>query len=253
MNARTSLAALAFVIPLCGCVVENAIETPDTSTKVETAKIVETATADELTKPLMPAQRPGNAKELQRRTYTEFENTMGFGGGRMQPSPGHLLPFGYVTSGASLDFTKAYPPTSPLNGRWKVAKLELVGTMHEPAGTAYDTKKGEWAWKTITAASLAERRAAKAQTPNANHLPTRSLDEFENESLATFRDGGNLELRVEGDRLHMVGAIRAMNASCVNCHKVEKGHLMGAFSYELRRLGKDEVVKEEAAEANPVP
>jgi hypothetical protein len=62
--------------------------------------------------------------------------------------------------------------------------------------------------------------------------PVRPLDAFEAESLPALRAGGTIQTRDYGDRIRMLGAIRAAK-QCLACHAVEHGALLGAFSYEL--------------------
>lgn len=65
--------------------------------------------------------------------------------------------------------------------------------------------------------------------------PTQPLDEFEVASLKRVADGERLvTTHFTADWIRMVGAIRASRA-CLNCHDVERGGLLGAFSYDLRR------------------
>jgi hypothetical protein len=63
--------------------------------------------------------------------------------------------------------------------------------------------------------------------------PMRRLDAFEEESLAALRSGQEIHTRAYGERIRMLGAVRAAR-QCVSCHEVEQGALLGAFSYEFR-------------------
>ena len=63
---------------------------------------------------------------------------------------------------------------------------------------------------------------------------TRPLDPFENEGLVEIEKGEELFVRGCGDSARMMGAIR--NAKqCVECHGGNRGDLLGAFSYRLKK------------------
>jgi hypothetical protein len=64
--------------------------------------------------------------------------------------------------------------------------------------------------------------------------PTRTLDRFEREGLDRLRGGQDLAAAEGPDRIRLLGAIVA-GKTCVGCHAVEQGTLLGAFSYDLRR------------------
>lgn len=68
---------------------------------------------------------------------------------------------------------------------------------------------------------------------------TRALDDFEADALKQFIAKKtdvvtNADKGTVGSQMRIVGAIRAQ-ASCIKCHEVEKGDLMGAFSYMLEK------------------
>jgi hypothetical protein len=66
------------------------------------------------------------------------------------------------------------------------------------------------------------------------NAPTRSLDSFESESLRALQAGEDLKVQHEKDAIRMLGSIRAAK-QCLQCHEVERGDLLGAFSYKLRQ------------------
>jgi hypothetical protein len=66
--------------------------------------------------------------------------------------------------------------------------------------------------------------------------PTRELDAFEAVALGRLRAGEYLLVAEVGDRMRMLGVVRAVE-QCVKCHGAERGDLLGAFSYTLRRKG----------------
>jgi hypothetical protein len=67
--------------------------------------------------------------------------------------------------------------------------------------------------------------------------PTRRLDTFESVGLAGLRRGDDVFVRERAGGLRMLGAIRATK-QCTSCHDCQRGDLLGAFSYTLRREGR---------------
>lgn len=67
---------------------------------------------------------------------------------------------------------------------------------------------------------------------SAKDAPTRSLDEFEAASLATLRTAEDLVIDQSQTPVRMLGSLRASNR-CLDCHHVQRGELLGAFSYAL--------------------
>jgi hypothetical protein len=73
--------------------------------------------------------------------------------------------------------------------------------------------------------------------PQMNELrdaPTRPLVEFEATALTQLQAGEDLVTRATPNRIEMLGSLRAMQ-QCLDCHQVQRGELLGAFSYELIR------------------
>jgi hypothetical protein len=52
--------------------------------------------------------------------------------------------------------------------------------------------------------------------------------------VTALEKGDNLKLEATPSRILMLGSIRALK-QCTSCHSVERGALLGAFSYVLRR------------------
>jgi len=72
--------------------------------------------------------------------------------------------------------------------------------------------------------------------PNMKELdgaPMRALNEFEKNSLQKLRDGEHLVVESSNAEIRMLGGIRTAN-QCVECHRVQRGYLLGAFTYTLR-------------------
>jgi hypothetical protein len=64
--------------------------------------------------------------------------------------------------------------------------------------------------------------------------PTRNLSAFEQDGLKALRGGEDLVVDSHLNQIRMVGSIRATKA-CMKCHEVNRGELLGAFSYLLQR------------------
>jgi hypothetical protein len=67
--------------------------------------------------------------------------------------------------------------------------------------------------------------------------PTRPLDTFEQQALIALNAGDDLQMHAQPNRIRMLGSLRAAK-QCLKCHSVERGTLLGAFSYDLRRAAK---------------
>lgn len=62
--------------------------------------------------------------------------------------------------------------------------------------------------------------------------PTRELNEFEASALEQLRSQEDLVVHSEGENYQMLGSLRAAK-QCLDCHNVQRGELLGAFSYRL--------------------
>ncbi len=98
---------------------------------------------------------------------------------------------------------------------WQVRKLELVSLLKYDQPAVYVSDR------LPSMASVAE-------------LKTRPLDEFESSALAALRRGEDLLRSVNGDTLRVLGSVR-VGTHCLKCHEAERGDLLGAFSYQLKR------------------
>ena len=64
-------------------------------------------------------------------------------------------------------------------------------------------------------------------------VPVRPLEAFEQASLRSLEQGEDVVSdSTNANRIRMLGAIRAAK-QCLKCHEVERGNLLGAFSYVL--------------------
>ena len=69
---------------------------------------------------------------------------------------------------------------------------------------------------------------------NLENVPTRPLDAFEQSALEQVQNGDRIVFEEQAGDIRMLGELRAIK-QCQECHSVEQGTLLGAFSYRLRR------------------
>ncbi|HVW02734.1 MAG TPA: hypothetical protein VHB77_20420 [Planctomycetaceae bacterium] len=100
--------------------------------------------------------------------------------------------------------------------RWEIGRLELVSLLKHPEPRVY----------------LSEHLP---RMQDLDDKSTRALVKFENEALKQLRAGEDLQTQAETNTIRMVGALRA-GKQCIECHQVERGELLGAFTYELKRV-----------------
>lgn len=115
----------------------------------------------------------------------------------------------------------AVPSANPENAKaqpeWRIARVDLISLLKHAEPVAY----------------VSENLPRMEELRDA---PTRALNEFERTALEKLRadedvvtdDSPERDL----DRVRMLGSLRAAK-SCLRCHSVDRGKLLGAFSYEL--------------------
>jgi hypothetical protein len=142
-------------------------------------------------------------------SLVDFVNARGFG---------YVKDRDHVAGFQSHRFTKLPEVTRARagTGRWQIVSLELVSLLKHEQPRVYLSKN---------LPRMDELRRAG----------TRPLDAFENTSLAALERGKDLQVRSTTDRIRILGSIRAAT-QCLKCHDVERGDLLGAFSYTLRRV-----------------
>jgi hypothetical protein len=104
--------------------------------------------------------------------------------------------------------------TANSSARWRIASLELVSLLKHETPAAY----------------------VSGHLPRMDELasaPTRPLDGFEADALRQLRQGEELVVEEQSDELRMLGSLRAAQ-QCTECHSVQRGDLLGAFTYRLR-------------------
>ncbi len=99
--------------------------------------------------------------------------------------------------------------------RWLTVRVELVSLLKHERPMVY----------------------VSAHLPKMSELadaPVRPLDEFEAGALEKLRRGEDVVDEVNVKGLRMLGSIRAVR-QCLKCHQIQRGSLLGAFSYEFQR------------------
>jgi hypothetical protein len=96
---------------------------------------------------------------------------------------------------------------------WNIVRLELVSLLKHETPVAYVSKN-------------------LPQMDELQDAPTRPLDDFERRALDRLRTEEDLVIDDTVNRIRMVGSLRA-GKDCLQCHSVQRGELLGAFSYEL--------------------
>lgn len=105
---------------------------------------------------------------------------------------------------------------------WNIARLHLVSLLMHEDPVVYGNRL-----------SMGEKRTGKS-------AGTRELDQFEVDSLERLRTGAErvIAWSDEDDCLQMLSAIRAKE-SCIECHLVPVGYLLGAFTYRIEEANRN--------------
>lgn len=101
------------------------------------------------------------------------------------------------------------------NEVWAIRRLELVSLLKQEKPAVYVSKN----------------------LPRMDQLQsaaTRPLNRFEQSGLLRLHEGEDVVTNGALNRIEMIGALRATK-QCQQCHDVQSGALLGAFSYELLR------------------
>src|SRR5207249_363954 len=139
--------------------------------------------------------------------------------------------FGYIQDRAHVKGFQAHqfrsvpelPAPKEATRRWRVRRLELVSLLKHNEPAVYVSEH---------LPRMDELRDAR----------TRPLDAFEMRTLNALQAGDDLKAESAADQIRLLGAVRAAR-QCLECHRGERGKLLGAFSYRLQR----EPAQEEAA------
>lgn len=151
---------------------------------------------------------PDSLRKMHRAGLVDFVNPEGFG---YVQDRRHVRGFQAHQFRTMPELTKASKDTQ----RWQVRSIELVSLLKHDEPVAYLSRN---------LPRMDQLRDAK----------TRPLDSFEKTALGDLQRGDNLRVEFGTPRLRMLGAVRAVR-QCLSCHDVERGDLLGAFSYTLLR------------------
>lgn len=100
--------------------------------------------------------------------------------------------------------------------QWEIGKLQLVSLLKHAEPTVYVSDE-------------------LPRMDRLTEVPVRPLDRFEPSSLVRLERGEGVVSDSDDDnRLRVLGAIRAAE-KCLRCHTVDRGELLGAFSYRIDR------------------
>lgn len=132
----------------------------------------------------------------------------------------HAFMYQPVVGDPANSYLHAYDPADergvPHSSRWKIARLELVSLLKFDQPAVY-----------VSDHLPRMQDLADAQT--------RPLTAFEQQGLASLRAGEDLITQVDTNEIQMLGSLRSVK-QCLECHAGQRGALLGAFSYRLRRI-----------------
>ena len=143
---------------------------------------------------------PSSLVSLHRESVVDFVNLPGFG---------YIRDRQHVAGFQEHQVSQSPTPAQP----WTLQTLDLIGLVLHEKPTAYVSEN---------LPRMKELRVA----------PTRNVDEFESAGLLALECGEDLFIREKEHERRMLGAIRAAR-QCLACHDVERGELLGAFSYRM--------------------
>jgi len=161
-----------------------------------------------------PSLSPNDLWNTHVENYLNFVNPEGFG---YIKSRTHVV--GFVAHGFGDRKIRHGRPAGhavQLDGNWRISQLELVSLLKFDAPRVY----------------VSEHLPQMTELKNAK---TRSLTDFEADALINLQNGEDFAVESESHRTRVLGSLRAVK-QCLECHNVEHGRLLGAFSYEFRRV-----------------
>ncbi len=160
-----------------------------------------------VTAPLV-ASGTGSLWQMHRDGVVEFLNSEGYGYARDRDHVAGFIPhqFRKLPRSWGMDRTTAL---------WKFERLELVSLLKHD-------KPGVYVSETLP------------RMDRVGQLTVRPLNAFESSSLPLLQNGEDLTKELKGSELQVLGSIRAGQV-CLKCHDVQRGDLLGAFTYKLRR------------------
>ena len=167
-------------------------------------------------------------------------------------------PIDKVHDASRIDFLDPEGYGNVLAPRTKVVRFVPHAFHHHPLARSKERPK--WSIDRIELVSLLKFDGPRVYVldhlPRMDQLssdtaPTRELNEFEALALEQLRSQEDLIVQSEGDEYQMLGSLRAAK-QCLDCHNVQRGELLGAFSYRLTLAEDDgELETELAAKESP--
>ena len=167
--------------------------------------------------PAAPPLHPAVAEEFHVAEMADFVNKEGFGYVPYTWKNGESVKRLDRVVGFQPHAFRRLPEPLPVGEavRWVIDDLELVSLLKQDTPRVY----------------LSENMPRMDELRNA---PTRPLDEFEADALGRLRNGETLVLHEDHNELRMFGPLVAVER-CLECHNVNRGDLLGAFTYRLHR------------------
>ena len=162
-------------------------------------------------------------------------------------------PIEKVHDASRIDFLDPYGYGNIIAPRTKVVRFVPHAFHHHPLERSKEPPK--WSIDRVELVSLLKfdepRVYVLDHLPRMDQLssdtaPTRELNEFETSALAKLRSDEDLVVQSEGAEYQMLGSLRAAK-QCLDCHNVQRGELLGAFSYQLTLTGNDGEFESELA------
>lgn len=154
--------------------------------------------------------------ELHGNGIVDFVNPLGFGYMQTEKRGGDVVKDLDRVVGFQSHAFRALPQVPVQQGvHWRIEMLQLMSLLKHPAPVAY----------------LSENLPRMDELRDAS---TRELDDFERRALNRLEAGEDVIVADGRHAIRMLGSIRALK-QCVQCHHVERGTLLGAFSYRLAR------------------
>lgn len=148
----------------------------------------------------------------------DFVNPRGFGYiAEIQDGTEYKADLSHVIGFQAHAFRKMPEPVTSANKtvRWQIEELDLISLLKHKTPRAY----------------ISDNLPRMDELRDA---PTRALDEFETYALEKLRDGEAIVIQQQRNQIRMLGPILAAD-QCLKCHNVDRGDLLGAFTYRLRR------------------
>lgn len=217
------------------------------------------------------ALRRYSLSTLHDRSYVQFVNALGFGVTRMEGIYRNDLEIDPIQDISLHAPEPTQPPRSFFrhsevvsvdnlpklhwHSRWDFFDPDSLGAVIEPIKRVAGFQSHSFAFspqllidpplkveiKRLELVSLL--RFPEPRVYELDHLPrmdqlathsakTRALDDFETANLSKLVSEQDIVIEESPERIRMLGSLRA-SRSCLDCHEVQLGTLLGAFTYEL--------------------